>query len=190
MHPYQWTLLLLTIIPLLLTIYPIDTNIESKAICQGLIVVGNNPSRHAPIIEIGNNLSLLAHVDYINDIEIHLTMQRDGEIYVQAMTNSVIADEIRELKVKVTCIIHSLFGFTLEYLCSQIPALVYYSAIVYSLSVNYAIKLCILLALRFSRHCTFRHVYANTCVRGRCKHGRDESSFAMAIMVIVSYIDG
>jgi hypothetical protein len=161
MHPYQWTLLLLTIIPLLLTIYPIDTNIESKAICQGLIVVGNNPSRHAPIIEIGNNLSLLAHVDYINDIEIHLTMQRDGEIYVQAMTNSVIADEIRELKVKVTCIIHSLFGFTLEYLCSQIPALVYYSAIVYSLSVNYAIKLCILLALRFSRHCTFRHVYAN-----------------------------
>jgi hypothetical protein len=29
-----------------------------------------------------------------------------------------------------------------------------------------------------------------TCVRGRYKHGRDESSFAMAIMVIVSYIDG
>jgi hypothetical protein len=161
MHLYRWTLLLLAIIPLLLTIYPVDTNIESKAICQGLIVVGNNLSRHAPIIEIGNNPSPLANVDYVNDDEIYLTVQRDWEIYVQAMTNSVNADEIREVRVKVTCIIHLLFGFTLEYLYCQIPALVYYSAIVYSLSVNYAIELCILLALRFSRHCTFRHLYAN-----------------------------
>jgi len=159
MHPYRWTLLLLAIVPLLYTIYTIDINIESEAICQGLIAVGNSPSRHAPIIEIGNNPSPLAHVDYVNDAEIYLSMQRDWEIYFQAMTNSVNTNEVRE--VKVTCIIYSLFGFTLEYLYSQIPALVYYSAIVYSLSVNYAIKLCILLALRFSRHCTFRHLYAN-----------------------------
>ena len=162
MHPYRWTLLLLAIIPLLYTIYPIDITIESEAICQGLIAVGNSPSRHAPIIEIGNNPSPLALVDYVKDAEIYLSMQRDWDkIYVQAMTNSVNADEVREVKVKVTCIIYSLLGFTLEYLYSQIPALVYYSAIAYSLSVNYAIKLCILLALRFSRHCTFRHLYAN-----------------------------
>ena len=159
MHPYRWTLLLLAIVPLLYTIYTIDINIESEAICQGLIAVGNSPSRHAPIIEIGNNPSPLAHVDYVNDAEIYLSMQRDWEIYFQAMTNSVNTNEVRE--VKVTCIIYSLFGFTLEYLYSQIPALVYYSAIVYSLSVNSAIELCILLALRFSRHCTFRHLYAN-----------------------------
>ena len=159
MHPYRWTLLLLAIIPLLYKIYPIDINIESEAICQGLIAVGNSPSRHAPIIEIGNNPSPLAHVDYVNDAEIYLSMQRDWETYFQAMTNSVNTNEVRE--VKVTCIIYSLFGFTLEYLYSQIPALVYYSAIVYSLSVNSAIELCILLALQFSRHCTFCHLYAN-----------------------------
>ena len=162
MHPYQWTLLLLTIIPLLYTIYLIDTNIESKAICQGLIVVGNNPSRHAPIIEIGNNPSPLAHVDFVNDDEIHfLAEQRDWEIYVQAKTSFVYANEFREVTMKITCVIHSLFDFALEYLYGQIPSLVYYSAIVYSLSVNYAIELCILLALRFSRHCSFRHLYAN-----------------------------
>ena len=161
MHPYQWTLLLLTIIPLLYTICPVDTNIESKAICQGLIVVGNSPSRYAPIIEIGNNPSPLAHVDYVNDDEKHLAKQRDWEIYVQATTSVVYASEFREATMKITCVIHSLFDFALEYLYSQIPSLVYYSAIVYSLSVNYAIELCILLALRFSRHCSFRHLYAN-----------------------------
>jgi hypothetical protein len=179
MHLYRWTLLLLAIIPLLLTIYPVDTNIESKAICQGLIVVGNNLSRHAPIIEIGNNPSPLANVDYVNDDEIYLTVQRDWEIYVQAMTNSVNADEIREVRVKVTCIIHLLFGFTLEYLYCQIPALVYYSAIVYSLSVNYAIELCILLALRFSRHCTFRHLYAN-----KLRLFRERRSFSLPALFV------
>jgi hypothetical protein len=74
--------LLLAIIPLLYTTYHTDTNIESKAICQGLIVVGNSPSIHAPIIEIGNNPSPLAQVDYVNDAQIHLTEQRDWEIYV------------------------------------------------------------------------------------------------------------
>jgi hypothetical protein len=75
--------------------------------------------------------------------------------------SSVNADEIREVAIKIACAVHSLFSFALEYLYSQIPALVYYSAIVYSLSVNYAIELCLLLALRFSRHCSFRHLYAN-----------------------------
>jgi hypothetical protein len=161
MHLYQWSLLLLAIIPLLYTTYHTDTNIESKAICQGLIVVGNSPSIHAPIIEIGNNPSPLAQVDYVNDAQIHLTEQRDWEIYIQAKMSSVNADEIREVAIKITCAVHSLFSFALEYLYSQIPALVYYSAIVYSLSVNYAIELCLLLALRFSRHCSFCHLYAN-----------------------------
>ena len=142
-------------------------------------MVGNNPSRHAPIIEIGNNPSPLANVDYVNDAEIYLTVQRDWEIYVQAMTNSVNADEIREVRVKVTCIIHLLFGFTLEYLYCQIPALVYYSAIVYSLSVNYAIELCILLALRFSRHCTFRHLYAN-----KLRLFRERRSFSLPALFV------
>ena len=161
MNLYRWTLLLLTIIPLLYTTQHTDTNIESKAICRGLIAVGNSPSFHASIIEIGNNPSPLAHVDYVNDDQIHSAEQRDWEIYVWAKTSPVYADAFREVTIKTTCVIHSLFNFALEYLYSQIPSLVYYSAIIYSLSVNYAIELCILLELRFSRHCSFRHLYAN-----------------------------